>query len=92
MSIIKKYHNQTHGTAGKSHTTITSHQEDKLSKATSSLFPIKMITKLERTKKHRTITDSHNGSSNKQRVKNNRTTPLEHPFYKLYENYPETLL
>ena len=29
---------QTHGTARKSHTTITKHQEDKLSKATSSLF------------------------------------------------------
>ena len=32
---------QTHGI--KSHTTITSHQEDKLSKTASSLFPIKMI-------------------------------------------------
>ena len=38
---------QTHGSARKSHTTITRHQEDKLSKATSSLslFPIKMIAK-----------------------------------------------
>ena len=34
---------QTHGTARKSHITITRHQEDKLSKVTSSLFPIKMI-------------------------------------------------
>ena len=33
----------------KSHTTITRHQEDKQSKATSSLFPIKMIAKLEWT-------------------------------------------
>ena len=40
---------QTHGTARKSHTTITRHQEDKLSKVTSSLFPIKMIAKLEGT-------------------------------------------
>ena len=32
-----------------SHTTITRHQEDKLSKATSSLFPIKIIAKLEGT-------------------------------------------
>ena len=40
---------QTHGTARKSHTTITRHQEDKLSKATSYLFPIKMIAKLEGT-------------------------------------------
>ena len=29
------------------YTTITRHQEDKQSKATSSLFPIKMIAKLE---------------------------------------------
>ena len=40
---------QTHGTAKKSHTTITRHQEDKLSKTTSSLFPIKMFAKLEGT-------------------------------------------
>ena len=36
--------------ARKSHSTITRHQEDKLSKATSSLFPIKMIAILEQTK------------------------------------------
>ena len=30
-----------------------------------------------RTTKHRTITDSHNGSNNKQQVNNNRTTALE---------------
>ena len=40
---------QTHGTARKSHTTTTRHQEDKLSKATSFLFSIKMIAKLEWT-------------------------------------------
>ena len=39
----------THGTARKSHTTITRRQEDKLSKETSPLFPIKMIAKLEGT-------------------------------------------
>ena len=49
VSMIRKYHHQTHGTTRKSHTTITRHQEDKLSKATSSLFPIKMIAKLEWT-------------------------------------------
>ena len=38
---------QTHGIVGKSQTTTTRHQEDKLSKATSFLFPIKMIAKLE---------------------------------------------
>ena len=31
----------------------------------------------QRTTKHRTITDSHNGSTNKQKVNNNRTTALE---------------
>ena len=40
---------QTRGTAGKSRSTIARHQEDKLSKATSSLFPIKMIAILEWT-------------------------------------------
>ena len=40
---------QPHGTARKSHSTIMRHQEDKLSKATSSLFPIKMIGILEWT-------------------------------------------
>ena len=29
------------------------------------------------TTKHRTITDTHNGSNNKQKVNNNRTTTLE---------------
>ena len=37
------------GTARKSRSTITRHQEDKLSKAISSLFPIKMIAILEWT-------------------------------------------
>ena len=31
----------------------------------------------QRTTKHRTITDSHNGNNNKQKVNNNRTTALE---------------
>ena len=30
-----------------------------------------------RITKHRTITDSHNGSNNKQKVNNNKTTALE---------------
>ena len=50
----RKYHNHkpqtTDGAARKSHSNITRHQEDKLSKATSSLFPIKMIALLELTK------------------------------------------
>ena len=40
---------QPHGTARKSHSTITRHQEDKLSRANSSLFPIKLIAILEWT-------------------------------------------
>ena len=40
---------QPRGTARKSRSTITRHQEDKLSKAISSLFPIKMIAILEWT-------------------------------------------
>ena len=40
---------QPHGTGRKGHTTITRHHNDNLSKATSSLFPIKMIAKLEGT-------------------------------------------
>ena len=40
---------QPHGTARKSRSTIMRHQEDKLSKAISSLFPIKMIAILEWT-------------------------------------------
>ena len=49
--MIRKYLNhklQTlRGTARKSRSTITRHQVDKLSKAISSLFPIKMIAILE---------------------------------------------
>ena len=52
--IVSEYNqeipqSQTHGTARKTHTTTTRHREDKLSKATSSLFPIEMIAKLEWT-------------------------------------------
>ena len=66
----------------KSHTTITRHQEDILSKATSPLFPIKMIAKLEGTKSNvqqniEQLQNSHNGSNNQQQVNNNRTTALE---------------
>ena len=43
------YRRQPCGTARKSHSTITRHQEDKPSKATSPLFPIKMIAILEWT-------------------------------------------
>ena len=53
VSMIRKYHNhkpqKTPWHREKSRSTITKHQEDKLSKATSSLFPIKMISILEWT-------------------------------------------
>ena len=39
----------------------------------------------QRTTKHRTITDSHNGSNNKQKVNNNRITALKRTF-KPYAN------
>ena len=84
VSMIRKnYNHKLQTNPWKSWTTIKKHQEDKQSKATSSLFPIKMIAKLERilsdecTTKHRTITDSHNGSNNKPGINNNRTTALE---------------
>ena len=52
LNIVSEYDQEkpqslTHGTSMKSHTTITRHLEDKLSKETSSLFPVKMIVKLE---------------------------------------------
>ena len=48
--MIRKYHNHKLQTdPWKSHTTITRHQEGKLSKATSSLFSIKMTAKVEGT-------------------------------------------
>ena len=51
VSMIRKYHIHTNSTLRISHSH-NSHrtQEDKQSKATSSLFPIKMIAKLLRTK------------------------------------------
>ena len=48
-NIIFTNRRQPHGTARKSHITITRHQEDKLSRAISSLFPIHIIAKLECT-------------------------------------------
>ena len=64
------------------------HQEDQLSKATSSLFPIEMIAKLEWTQSNAQQNieqlqnptmgaESHNGSNNPQQINNNITTALE---------------
>ena len=84
--MIRKYHNQklqtnqwhreeeplnNHETPGRqtkqSNQLILPHQND---------CKTGMDIKLRKTK-HRTITDSHNGSNNKQQVNNNRITALE---------------
>ena len=57
-------------------------QEDKLSKATSSLFPIKMIEKLEWAQSNaqqniEQLPDPTKGEAYQQRINNNRTTTLE---------------
>ena len=81
MSMIRKYHyhklQSNPVTARKSYTTITKHQEDKLSKATSCLFPIKMIAKLERTQSNtqQNIEQLQNptmGSTTNQQQQNHR--------------------
>ena len=51
-------------------------QSDQLSLPHQDDCNTRMCTK-ENTTKHRTITDSHNRSNNKQKVNNNRTTALE---------------
>ena len=55
------FYNQP-GIVGKSHTTITRHQEDKQSRAIRSLFPIEMIAKLEwrQSNAHQNIEQSRN--------------------------------
>ena len=68
--------------ARKSHSTITRHQEDKLSKATSSLFPIKTIAILERTQSNvqqnvEQVQTPTMGVTINKKVNNNRTTALE---------------
>ena len=84
--MIRKYHNH------KPQTTLWHREEMRLNhhetagrqiKQSNLLsFPhqddcdTRMDTK-QHTTKHRTITDSNNGSNNKQKVNNNRTTALE---------------
>ena len=82
MSIIKKYHDH------KPQTTPCHREEEPLNHHKTPGRKIKQsnqlnlphqddcITRMDikkRTTKHRTITDSHNGSNNKQKVNNNRT-------------------
>ena len=66
----------------KSHTVIMRHQEDNQRKATSSLFPIKLIAKLERAQRNaqqniKQLPDPTKGETNKQGINNNITTALE---------------
>ena len=84
--MIRKYHNhkrrQPCGTARKSRPTITRHHEGHIKQSNQLSLPhqddcnTRTDTK-QHTTKHRTITDSHNGSNNKQKVNNNRTIALE---------------
>ena len=60
-----------HGTPGRQ-----IKQNNKLSLPHQNDCNTRTVTK-KRAAKHRTITDSHNGSNNKQKVNNNRTTALE---------------
>ena len=84
--MIRKYHNH------KLQTTLWHHEEEPLNHHETPGRQIKPSNQLSlphqddcntrmdiksRTTKHRTITDSHNGSNNRQKVNNNRTTTLE---------------
>ena len=82
--MIRKYHNHTPQTNLRHREeelpkTVTRRQEDKQSKATSSIFPIKMISKLEMTQSTaqqnmRHTQNPRNGSNNKQRINNKSAT------------------
>ena len=84
--MIRKYHNH------KTQTTLWHREEEPLNHQETPGRQIKRSNQLslphqddnntrtdtkQRATKHRTITDSHNGSNNKQKVTNNRTTALE---------------
>ena len=84
--MIRKYHNH------KPQTTLWYREEEPLNHHKTTGRQIKQSNQLylphqddcntrmdtkQQTTKHRTITDFHNGSNNKQRVNNNRNTALE---------------
>ena len=86
VSMIRKYHNK------KLQTTPWHRKEEPLNHHETPGRQIKQSNQLslphqddcntrtdtkQRTPKHRTITYSHNGSNNKQKVNNNRATALE---------------
>ena len=68
---------QTRGIVRKSHTTITRHQEDKQSEATSSLFPIEMIAKLQWTQSNAQQNIEQLQNPTMGVTINNRTTALD---------------
>ena len=83
--MIRKYHNH------KPHTTLRHRKEEPLNHHETPGRQIKQSNELslphqddcntrtytkQRTTKHITITDSHNGSNNEQKVNNNKTTAL----------------
>ena len=86
VSMIRKYHNH------KLQTILWHGEEEPLNHQETPGRQIKQSNQLslphqddcntrtdtkQRTAKHRTFTDSHNGINNKQKVNNNRTTALE---------------
>ena len=85
--MIRKYHNHTLQTnlrhsVEEPHNNNNHKTPGRQSKPTSSLFPIKMIAKLEMTQriiqqKHGTNTEPHNGSNNQRGIDNSRSAALE---------------
>ena len=84
--MIREYHNH------KLQTTLWHREEEPLNHHETPGSQIKQSNQLsllhqddcntrtdtkQRTTKHRTITDSHNGNNNKQKFNNNRTTALD---------------
>ena len=70
---------QTRGIVRKSHTTITRHQKDKQSKATSSLFPIETGAKLELTQSNAQQNIEQLQNHRMGVTINNKTTTTEPP-------------
>ena len=80
VSMIRKYHKHKTQTTlrhrDKEPLNHQNKQSNQLSLPHQDDFNTRTDTK-QRTTKQRTITDSHNGNNNKQKVNNNRTTALE---------------
>ena len=70
---------QTHGTARKSHTTITRHQEDKPSKATSPFLPTKTTAKPDGTQSNAQQNTEQPQIPTMETTANNKLTRTEPP-------------